>query len=547
MNTKINQDDRLLARLKAQLLVKFKSGLRDERGATAVFFAFGLLLLAPATLGLVDVYLSSTQRAQLQDALDTATLYAARSDKTTSADLKVIGDAALKANLKLPEGQRLVASNFVLDGIKLVGTASVTAPGIGPQLWAKADLTADSEVLRNSNNVEVAMVLDTTGSMSNSMTDLRTAAKDLVDLVVKDQQPPAVPYYTKVALVPYSVGVNAGAYADQARGTLVGPQTIKSIAAANSKVVIESTGHGLLTGERVLLSGITGSKISGNAIKGEYVVTFVSADKFTLDGQSGGNLSGTYGGSGQFQCMREGCQLFRFQNAASSKDWRVFSGGKCASERIGAQAYTDASPGSAPVGRLYDGSSTGYSGSNNACTSAEIVPLSTDKTLLKNKIGALVHAGSTAGQIGLAWGWYMVSPEWSTLWTGVSTPAAYSKPQTLKVVVLMTDGAFNSPYCKGVIAKDAGSGSGDAADHIGCNATNGDPFAQANQLCTNMKAKGVIVYTVGFNVGSDAKVNQLMDSCATSPQYVYKPANGTQLKVAFRAIAQDINSLRISK
>ena len=28
---------------------------------------------------------------------------------------------------------------------------------------------------------------------------------------------------------------------------------------------------------------------------------------------------------------------------------------------------------------------------------------------------------------------------------------------------------------------------------------------------------------------------------------VYMPANGTQLKVAFRAIAQDINSLRISK
>lgn len=542
MNTKINQDHRLLARLKAQLLVKFKSGLRDERGATAVFFAFGLLLLAPATLGLVDVYLSSTQRAQLQDALDTATLYAARSDKTTSADLKIIGDAALKANLKLPEGQKLVASNFVLDGIKLVGTASVTAPGIGPQLWAKADLTADSEVLRNSNNVEVAMVLDTTGSMSNSMTDLRTAAKDLVDLVVKDQQPPAVPYYTKVALVPYSVGVNLGTtFADKGRGTLVGSTTIKTISSVSSKVQIESIGHGLQTGERVLLSGISGSKLNGNSMNKDYAVTVVSADKFTLDGFVGSDLSGKYSGPGEAQCTREGCKKFRFQNAESGGNWKTFGGGNCASERIGAQAYTDAAPGTAPVGRLYD------VGSGNACTSAEIVPLSTDKTLLKNKIGALVHAGSTAGQIGLAWGWYMVSPEWSTLWTGASTPAAYSKPQTLKVVVLMTDGAFNSPYCKGVIAKDAGSGSGDAADHIGCNATNGDPFAQANQLCTNMRAKGVIVYTVGFNVGSDAKVNQLMDSCATSPQYVYKPANGTQLKVAFRAIAQDINSLRISK
>ena len=34
---------------------------------------------------------------------------------------------------------------------------------------------------------------------------------------------------------------------------------------------------------------------------------------------------------------------------------------------------------------------------------------------------------------------------------------------------------------------------------------------------------------------------------ATSPEYVYMPSNGNDLKIAFRAIAQDINSLRISK
>jgi hypothetical protein len=166
---------------------------------------------------------------------------------------------------------------------------------------------------------------------------------------------------------------------------------------------------------------------------------------------------------------------------------------------------------------------------------------------LKGRIDSLTHSSSTAGQIGLAWGWYMVSPEWSGLFKDASTPAPYSQPRTLKVVIMMTDGAFNSPYCKGVIASDAGSGSGNASDHINCAATNGDPFAQADKLCTNIKKKGVFIYTVGFNVGSDAKVKKLMSDCATSPEYVYMPANGTQLKVAFRAIAQDINSLRISK
>ena len=175
------------------------------------------------------------------------------------------------------------------------------------------------------------------------------------------------------------------------------------------------------------------------------------------------------------------------------------------------------------------------------------MPLSSDKTALKARIGSLTHAGSTAGQIGLAWGWYMVSPEWKALWTDKSEPAAYSKPQLLKVVILMTDGAFNSPYCKGVIAKNATSGSGSDDDHNECDATNGDPFTQAATMCTNMKAKGIIIYTVGFNVGSETAVKNLMNNCATSPEYVYMPNGGAELKVAFRAIAQDINSLRIAK
>ena len=38
-----------------------------------------------------------------------------------------------------------------------------------------------------------------------------------------------------------------------------------------------------------------------------------------------------------------------------------------------------------------------------------------------------------------------------------------------------------------------------------------------------------------------------MQNCATSAEYVYMPSSGADLKIAFRAIAQDINSLRISK
>jgi len=114
-------------------------------------------------------------------------------------------------------------------------------------------------------------------------------------------------------------------------------------------------------------------------------------------------------------------------------------------------------------------------------------------------------------------------------------------------VVLMTDGEFNTTYCKGVISRDSTSGSGSSSDKINCNASNGDAFAQAEALCDAMKAQGVVVYTVGFALGGNANAEAIMEECATSAEHVYLPDSGSELKVAFKEIAQDINALRLSK
>ena len=143
----------MTGRLKARCV----AGVRDERGATAVFFAVGLLLLAPATMGLIDLYMITTQRGQLQDALDTATLYVARSTATSATDIQNSGDAALRANLKLPTGQTITSSSFQLaaDKITIKGRATITPPTVGPRLWVQADIAASSEVLRNLDEPEL--------------------------------------------------------------------------------------------------------------------------------------------------------------------------------------------------------------------------------------------------------------------------------------------------------------------------------------------------------------------------------------------------------
>lgn len=535
MDNKTKQLTGLCARLRAWCA----AGGRDERGAAAVFFAVGLLLLAPATMGLVDIYMITTQRGQLQEALDTATLYAARADTASVDEIQRIGESVLRANLKLPDGQEITAATFTLEGIKVTGNASIEPPEIGPRLWDQADIAAHSEVLRNSNNIEVALVLDTTGSMQSYMGSLRDAATELVELVVKEPEKQKV-YYTKAAIVPYSVGVNLGAaYASKGRGPLREPTSITKITNA-SPAMVTSANHGLVKGEKVLITGVKGMT---NFNDKEYTVGEVTTNTFQLSGTNSKTYS-AYSSGGRAACVAEGCRLFSFTSAQNSTR-RRFQATNCATERLGAEAYTNAAPSVAYAGRHYAGEEGKAPATYTGCASEEIVPLTGVKQTLLDKIADLEADGSTAGQIGLAWGWYMLSPEWSDIWTGESTPAPYDKPQTLKVVVLMTDGQFNTGYCQGVNAKN--SGFGENKDQNNCDATNGNALAQARSLCENIKKKKILVYTVAFNVGNDSAVTNLMNQCATSADFAYRPANGTQLKVAFKAIAQDINSLRISK
>src|SRR5262245_17318105 len=328
------------------------------------------------------------------------------------------------------------------------------------------DVTVSASAIRPQGKVEVALVLDQTGSMAGQkIANLKLAAKDLIDIVVWDNQ--TDDYYAKVAIVPYAAGVNVGAYADSVRGNI---------------------------------------------------------------------LSGT--------CL--GCLLFQFLNPFGQL--RVYNISTCVSERT-VEAYTDAPPSTVLLGRNYP------PGSGDPCPSNAITPLTNNKTALKGQIDLLQAAGSTAGHIGVAWSWYLLSPNWGYLWSSASRPAPYSDlelrdarglPLLRKIVVLMTDGEFNTAYYNGVISQDSTSGSGSASDHINFNATNGSSSSQAQSLCTNMKAAGILVYTIGFGIADGTTASNLMRNCATDRDHAYLASTGDELRQVFREIATRIASLRLT-
>ena len=47
---------------------------------------------------------------------------------------------------------------------------------------------------------------------------------------------------------------------------------------------------------------------------------------------------------------------------------------------------------------------------------ATIVPLTSDRDKLKDAIDEFKASGTTAGQLGTAFAWYLLSPNWSDVW-----------------------------------------------------------------------------------------------------------------------------------
>lgn len=443
----------------------------DDRGATLLLFTVFLVpMLAVVAVG-IDFGRALLVKQKLTNAADAAALALGTKPNVTSEEANSLAQAFIRAHY--PDAYFANLTKFTVStsptDVKVTVTAVMPTTFLQVLKTQSLQITANAQVERPQHKIEVALVLDRTGSMAGQrIADLRAAANDLVDIVVWENQSDI--NYAKVAIVPYASSVNVGAYAASVRGT-ISPGT----------------------------------------------------------------------------CTQPGCQFFKFTNASNQQKTQEVS--TCVSERTGAHAFTDAGPNTALVGTNYPPDS------GNPCPPNTIVPLTNDKQLLKTEIDSLTPVGSTAGHIGLAWGWYLLAPNWGNLWPPGSQPAPYEdlgkqdakgQPVLQKIIVLMTDGEFNTAYCNGVISKDSGSGSGAASDHINCNAPNGGSFAQAESLCGNVKTTGITVFTVGLALGADLSAREVLARCATDATHAYEASTGEELRLAFREIAKRITSLRLT-
>lgn len=165
----------------------------------------------------------------------------------------------------------------------------------------------------------------------------------------------------------------------------------------------------------------------------------------------------------------------------------------------------------------------------NVTCQSEISPLGNDINALKTQIDAMVANGETYLPSGLIWGWRLLSKQ-----APYEEAAGYDEPVNgqivRKVLVLMTDGknTLSPTY----------------PTHVGTDTAKSDQITA--ELCSNIKAKGIEIYTVAFQV-PDAESKTVLESCASSASKYFDAVSTAELETAFRRIGMDFNPMRITR
>jgi Flp pilus assembly protein TadG len=515
----------------------------DDHGNVAMMLALSIVPLAMASMGAIDLTRGVTAKVQLQDALDAAALAVGRTNSTDAATLQSVGQRILSQNLAGTSDFSISSSSFVLGANNTI-VASVQASftpavaglvGSGPMTIA-----ASTEVMRANNILEIALVLDNTGSMSQSLgwgqsskiSYLRTAASDFVDTMAKAAAQSTTPNSVQIALVPFSNTVKVGAsYASAAWVDQAGVSPIND--------QIFTTAQGVTQ----------------------------HANRFTLFAQLGTSWGG---------CVENRQAPYDIQDTAptSSTPATLFTPFFAPDEADGVSGANDYvnepkkdANGNSLSWWARQGSITKYTnspkvtlnssdGPNAGCSMQAIQRLTTDFTTLKSAINTMSAGGDTNVPMGLVWGWHLLSPN-APFGDGVP----YLTPKHKKIVVLMTDGANTMTINSSTNNKSNYSGEGyvwqgretqaDGTALVDVNSSAATRTAamddRLQKLCTNMKAGsvGIEIYAVGVGVTSSSQA--LLQACASGSDHYFDVSSGTDLTSTFQTIANQIAQLHLSK
>jgi Flp pilus assembly protein TadG len=179
----------------------------SQDGSVAIIFALAFIPVLGISGAAVD-YASATQtRARMTQAADAAVLATANQTNLSGDARSLYARRYFEANLAgLPVSDLAVRIKDVGPALRIEADAKMTTNFMAFLGIDKMQLAVAAEVVRGGDNVEVALVMDTTYSMVNDLAGAKVAAKDFINML----QPNTGNGGLRLSVVPYIASVNPG-------------------------------------------------------------------------------------------------------------------------------------------------------------------------------------------------------------------------------------------------------------------------------------------------------------------------------------------------
>lgn len=509
----------------------------DRRGAIALAFAVSLPVVMGSVGAALDLGQAYLVRQRLGNALDASALAGA----AMATDEDIIREKVeefFELNYPAEKIGRAYDLTVEVDGEDVIVTASADFDTNFIRVLGLKKFTVSeiSIVAREVRGLEVVLVLDITGSMNTNVSPgyrridaLKDAAESFVTILFDRTSDPD---NIKIGLVPYSTSVNVGRYGvgqnpdgtpwedgeDVGRGFVV--DNNGNALAPSVYTTSTSSGTNRWTG-CVVETNDDGWDPSVNdndphpndvislRVPGEPGVPAVTDHEgpwpyymYDVYAQSGSNCGYTTEYYTERVCTGSGSRRVCVDEPRS--------------RQVARSCYYRQNP----------------SGTN--CPRSRVVPLTSDEDELLTSIDGYASYGNTMGNIGMLWGYRLLSPEFP-----FQQGAQWDDHNWSKVLILMTDGTNTMDSHYSALWRTRNhqirqqSGQYDLDDRLleTCNAAK--------------NANGILVYTITFDDGVDDRTKDVFRDCATTSSHYYDAPSAEELIDVFESISRELANLHL--
>ncbi len=489
----------------------FRAFQRDEDGAIAIIFALVLLPMLALMGAAIDYSRMVIDRSQAQDALDAAVLATVKQiPYMRDNELRNMVESFVSANV--PSG-----TDVNIDLVQISrnpNTIKVWASGETEMTFMKLlqidrkPFKAKSKAESGNQGIEVVMVLDNSGSMRYSMSSLKSAAKDLIDVLEENKEEFKS---LKVGVVPFNHLIRLDA----------GRETAKWLD-QNAKSSVHRYNLPPKSNRFELFKTLK-DPYTKKAEEWEGCMEARPHPYDVMDTSPESTKNDSYFIPFFYPDTREAHNhRYNSYNDYLPKKVKWNKPNKSTYERYGEYYKQKFSKGRGP---------------NYYCYIARLQPLTSNMNSVRTKLSSMQANGYTNIHMGTIWGVRVLSPQ-----TPFSEGASYNDTENRKFLIVMTDGANTySGHYQAYGWSNDGRISGSSSIQREMN-------NRTEEACQEAKDNKIEVFTIAYNnPGSTTKA--MMKRCGTNgdDDHYFDASNASKLKKAFEEIAKAITKVRITE